>query len=91
MKEKACSVCFENCVRLHGEEGNAEISPTADSSGPGSHPVPKADGASGSLQKETEKESMSSELYPSFLKKMTDLTITTPLVRKAVFISLFCR
>lgn len=70
----ACSVCMTNCVRLHGdadEDPDEEISP-AGSSGP----VPKEDGASGPQQKEN----VPTENFPSFLKKMTELAVTSALV-----------
>lgn len=74
MKEKACSVCMANCVRLHGDAGEdpeEKLSPT-DSSGP----VLKENGVSGSHQKKN----LPTEIFPSFLKRMTELTISSPLV-----------
>lgn len=78
MKKKACSVCMENCRRLHGdvdpdadEDVDGEISPVG-SSGPKS----KENKASEPRQKEK----VPTEAYPSFLKKMTEVTITSALV-----------
>jgi len=80
MKEKACSVCLANCVRLHGDAGedpNDEISPVGSSG-----PVLKENGASGPHQKKN----VPTEIFPSFLKKMTELTMTSALVNTPTFL-----
>lgn len=80
MKEKACSVCMANCVRLHGDAGEdpeEKLSPT-DSSGP----VLQENGASGSHQKKD----LPTEIFPSFLKRMTELTLSSSLQMPASFV-----
>ena len=80
-KKKACFACLKNCVRLHGdvedEEPEEEITP-AGSSGP----APKEN----LVSERGPMENGAAAPYPSFLKKMTELSITSSLV-----ITSFCR
>lgn len=75
MKKKACFVCLKNCVRIHGDEDedpDEEITP-AGSSGP-------APNENVTTHEPGPKENVASEPCPSFLKKMTELSITSALV-----------
>jgi hypothetical protein len=74
MKKKACFTCLKNCARLHGDEDDdpEEESTPAGSSGA----VPKENVA----VEPSPQEDGPAEPYPSFLKKMTELSIKSALV-----------
>ncbi|KAG0585486.1 hypothetical protein KC19_2G015400 [Ceratodon purpureus] len=85
MKKKSCFICLKNCERLHGDEEyddpEEEITP-AGSSGPSRKETAVAE-AGGSLG------NGAAELHPAFLKKMTELSITSALQMPASFVRSF--